>query len=123
MAIIKVIADGPRNYVVAFFGTVVETIKIADVSALTPPCRSLNLRKFTYDVSPGDFIEILWEAVPNISVTKMTEGNGQTVDMTDAGGVANSMDFPGVTGDVLVTLSTTGSPKAVAGILYFTKKY
>lgn len=119
----RIIDDGYRNYVVTFYADTSGSAVIANPNTVVPPCRSFRLDRIVYDVGPGDFLEILWEATPNVPATRMTEANGQTIDFRPAGGLGNPMTFPGVTGGVVALSSIAGSPKAVSAMFYFRKKY
>lgn len=116
---IQVLEDSHRNYIIKTVGTGAEAATlIVDVSALGIPCSAVKLWEVTYDVGVSTVATLLWDATADVSILTMTEGPGQSVSFADIGGLTNNSGA-GKTGDVLLTVTGTGT---VSLVLWFVKK-
>lgn len=122
MAIISVLEDGPRNYILNIESLADEDITLVDVSALSPPCHRVRLDRVTYDVGIGASAGLFW--VPGDELfASFTEGNGQTMCFKSIGGINNKLIDPATSLDVrLVTVVPTPN-QGVSMVLHFVKKY
>lgn len=106
-----VLYDGLRNVVMQFTGTgdgagdETNTLKV-DCAALTPPCRSVAIKKITYDVGYG-VVEMLWE-----------DAMGQHVPFHELAEAGAPFDYCRING-----LTNKGPDTATGNILFSTKGF
>lgn len=78
----QIVYDGLRNCIMQFTGTgdgsgdEINVLKV-DCAALNPPCKSVAIKKITYDVGYG-VVEMLWEDAlgQHVAFQELTEAGG-----------------------------------------------
>lgn len=99
----QIVYEGVRNLVMQFTGRgdgsgdETNVVKV-DVSALTPPCARVQIRKITYDVAYG-IVVLSWDA-PSPTDLVLLEGHDE-IDYCAEGGLQNVV--AGTNGDLLLS--------------------
>lgn len=120
----QILEQGIRNLVYKFTnksdGTGESAVLKVDVSALSPACNEVSIEWIQYDIN-GMEVELLWDATTDVSILKLSSGQG-VLDFRTIGALTNNAGS-GVTGDVLLTTSNHSSGDSYNLIIHFKKKY
>lgn len=102
-AVIQVIEDGFRNYIIKVQGSTDDTIAtIVDVSALDPPCTRVRLRKISYNLASDSSLVLAWDATTDVTLLTLHGSNDADMCFEATAGIPNDAGA-GVTGDVVLT--------------------
>ena len=119
----QILEQGERNLVYKFTnksdGTGESAVLKVDVSALSPACNEVSILWIQYDIS-GMEVELLWDADTDVSILKLSAGQG-VMDFRTVGGLTNNAGT-GVTGDVKLTTTNHTSGDSYNIVIHFRKK-
>jgi hypothetical protein len=119
----QILEQGIRNLVYKFTnksdGTGESAVTKVDVSALTPAASEVVIDWIQYDIN-GMEVELLWDADTDVSIVKLSSGQG-LMDFRTVGGLHNNAGT-GVTGAVKLTTSNHSSGDSYNLIIQFRKK-
>ena len=113
--------DGQRNTIVlvkadaAFPATT-----IVDAALLNPPCRTVSVRKITYDIGTGNVVSLFFGTGVPVPVATLSPGSGQTMNFNNFAGLYNNTP---VTNRVLSASATVTGGDGVTFVLDLVKKY
>lgn len=119
----RILLDGPRNVILHLTnksdGTGESAVKKLNMVNLSDSPRRVSLEWIQYDIG-GMEVELLWEATPNVTIDKFSAGQN-VQDYRIFGGKYN--DYPGATGNILLTTTNHSSGDSYSITMGLKKKY